>query len=95
MTGMCLGRPIRNFCLGIVRKCARIKGRMKDFVQNKSGHAMDGGMVLGGAAYTAISDAIPMVVGVLTIILFAWRIAIAVQQYKLNKRELEKSPQKD
>jgi len=51
---------------------------------------MDGGIVLGGATYTAISDAIPLVVGILTIILFAWRIAIAIQQYKLNKRELEK-----
>jgi hypothetical protein len=89
VTGMALGRPVRNFCLSITNKCARIKS-MKQVVQQKSGYIMDSGMVLSGAAYTAISDAIPVVVGVLTVILFAWRIVIAIQEYKINKRELEK-----
>ncbi len=62
---------------------------MKDAAQQKIAHGIDGGMVLGGAAYVSFADALPFIIGLLTAILFIIRIAVAIQEWRLNRRKLK------
>jgi len=61
---------------------------MKEIIQHKS-NIFDGSMVAGGTVYTAFSSNIPVIIGVLTAVLFLIRIVIAIQEYRLNKRKLK------
>jgi hypothetical protein len=71
-----------------------MRGKMKDIIQQKGGHFFDGGMVLGGTAYASFAESLPILIGALTAILFVIRIAVALQEYKINKRSLENGKSK-
>jgi len=90
VTGMAIGRPIRNLWLDNAKMCGKIRGKMREIVQQKGGQVFDGGMVLGGTAYAAFAESLPVIIGALTAVLFIIRIAVAVQEYRINKRSLEK-----
>jgi hypothetical protein len=95
VTGMAIGRPVRNLWLENAKMCGKIRGKMKELVQQKGGQVFDGGMVLGGTAYATFAESLPVVIGALTAILFIIRIAVAVQEYRINKRSLEKISDKE
>lgn len=72
---------------------------MKDFVQHIKGVFLQKGVLVDTVAVTGgtgvsiaefLTQGVPMIIKILTIVILVWRVLIARQEYKLNKRELEK-----
>lgn len=60
---------------------------MKDLQQviMQKASAADGGTIVAGGLFVTLSEKLPIVVGVLTAILFLWRIACATQEFRINR----------
>lgn len=56
----------------------------QQIIQHKS-NATDGIIVLGGTSYAVFAEVLPVIIGILTALLFVYRLFIAHQEYKINK----------
>ena len=63
---------------------------MKQQLLYHKSNIFDGSMVAGGAAYTVFAESLPIIIGVVTLVLFLLRIYTAWQEIRINKRALEK-----
>ena len=68
---------------------------MKQAIIEQKTNMTDGALVAGGGAYVMMAEHLPIIIGILTAILFAGRIIIAIQEYKINRKVLEKSDKAD
>lgn len=66
-----------------------MREQVQQVIQHKNSF-MDGGMVVGGVSYASFADSLPIIIGVLTAILFVIRIMVAYQEYRINQRKLGK-----
>jgi hypothetical protein len=63
---------------------------MEHFVTQQKATITDGAVVIGGGVYAGLSDSLPIVIGVLTAVLLSFRILLAFQEYKNNKKKASK-----
>lgn len=66
-----------------------MREQLQQAIQHKNS-IMDGGIVFGGVTYASFADFLPVIIGVLTAILFVIRILVAYQEYRINQRKLGK-----
>jgi hypothetical protein len=62
----------------------------QSIIQNKHAYT-DGATIAAGGIYASVSDALPLVIGVLTAILLTIRILVTIQEYRKNKRDIDNS----
>lgn len=56
---------------------------------NLKSHGIDGMLIAGGGIYTFLAANLPVLVGLLTVVIFVYRIAIARQELKLGQKRVE------
>jgi hypothetical protein len=71
-----------------VRLVTSLLGAVSSHLSNSAKHWIDGGALL--TALAAIFSVLPQATALLGFVWFALRIAIGVQEWKLNRRKLRK-----
>ena len=66
----------------------------QQIIQHKS-NATDGLIVVGGTSYAVFAEVLPVIIGVLTALLFIYRLFIAHQEYKINKLTIHHLEEQD